>query len=256
MTHLYEVTFSHFRIENGVAKAASGATRMRGVPSLEMLQMMMIFQDISPIQHFEAEPTMTILTRRGDRFLVRTDLHKLLFYNAAQVQQPARVLEAASILLEIEDQKYELRAEINARFVAAAEEKARRLAQWREQPWAHFGALLASVVACLAAWAYRPSDPEPRTEWVETPARILALRQSLMGSYTTGNGGPGEHGITLLPTGEMRFLQLGGTPPAQLRSTYRLGMRDHQLHLLAPGMPAIRVAPEGLRMGDLVFTKR
>ncbi len=261
----FEVTLEYFMIKEGVARAAPGSTRLGQKGPLELLQILMTFQDISPIQSFVAEPVVTITVKGGGRFMVRTDLHKLILSDIRRPQEPSQILEAASILLEIEDDKKRLRQKLEKQLNQAVSQEqlpvpvqdARKpllpdLGLSRAYPLLRLAAACLLLVASLKS-LHNPADDEPET--ISESAAMAQLSRPLIGTYATGSKRD-DYEIRVLSARELHFVQFGYTPGRQLRAQYRLGRLDGRLCLWVPGFQPLFPEKDSLRMGTLVFRRQ
>ena len=262
----YDVTFTLFVIEDGVAKACPGTASAGRIDGLELLQILMIFQDISPLQSFVGEPLISISVRGGGRYTVKTDLHKLILYDTRQMQVPGRVLEAASILIEIEDEVRFVRKKVEASLNQAAVHHRQDLQYAAghpdEQPVAPTSAanwLLLGGAALLVAFAVLVHanlvPAHTVSEPLVDPQEQALQRHMLQGTYLSGLRS-GDYGIVVDTEGRMDFLELGTLPPRRYRVRYELARINGQLCLLADGHEPVWAERGTLRMGTLRFQKQ
>ena len=259
----YEICLTHFVIEEGRALAAPGSTTLNNMGSLEVLQILMIFQDISPVQNFAGEPTIIISSRRGDRHLVRTDLNKLILSDPRAPLAPSRVLEAASILLEIEDQTGRVRKQIEANLTDAAQAHREEQTQVAGEPAQRIKAppsFIATTI-CLAIFgvALLSGDKTPvpvgPDELITSPQEVLRLTRPLIGTYVTGVE-RGDYAITLYQSGKIQFLELGDYPPSERTTYFTLGYSNKRLCIATSDFQLIIAGKDKLTMGNLVFTRQ
>jgi len=262
----FEVTLEYFVIKDGVARAAPGSMRLGRKGPLELLQILMTFEDMNPIQGFVGEPVITLTaTKGGSRYLVRTDLHKLILSDARRPMEPSHVLEAASLLLEIEDSQKRLRQQLDRQLSLAAslaEETAEKESARRSPPYWQglsraFPLLRLAGASLLFAWALQsilnPVTKEP--VWIGAEGGLPSLQQARQGTYATGTL-RGDHELLILPTGELQFTQLGYTPVRQARTPYRLGRLEGALCLWTEDFQPVFPEQGTLRMGTLVFRRQ
>lgn len=261
----FEVTLEYFMIKEGIARAAPGSTRLGQKGPLELLQLLMTFQDISPIQSFVAEPVVTITVKGGGRFMVRTDLHKLILSDMRRPQDPSQILEAASILLEIEDDKKRLRQKLEKQLNQAASQEQQPvpvqsaprslipdLGLSRAYPLLRLAAACLLLIASLRSLHNPAGDvPEPISE----AAAMAQLSRPLLGTYATGSKRD-DYEIKVLSSKELHFVQYGYTPGRQVRAQYKLGRINGRLCLWVAGFQPIFPEKDSLQMGTLVFRRQ
>lgn len=262
----YDVTFTHFVIEDGVAKACAGTASAGRIDGLELLQILMIFQDISPLQSFVGEPLISISVRGGGRYTVKTDLHKLILYDTRQMQVPGRVLEAASILIEIEDEVRFVRKKVEASLNEAAVHHRQDLRHASEHAQEHAEAPTSAVhwlllggaglLLGLSVLVYANLVPATTVaEPLADPQEQALQQHMLQGTYLSGLRA-GDYGIVVDTEGRMDFLELGVLPPKRYRVRYELVRINGQLCLLSDGHEPVWVERGTLRMGTLRFQKQ
>jgi len=245
MKHQFDVTLQYFVINDGCAMAAPGAAMLGKLSSLELLQVLMIFQEMNPVQNFTAEPQIQIQVK-GGKFFVRTDLNRLLLYNSRKLHEPALVMEPQQIITEIDDSAAQERdallrklnkaggvATLSATSGSEAEKPVLPGSWLNPVPW------LSGLAICLAwgcvslarmEWGHA-SLPEPACTLISDRDQVLYRRDALAGLYVTGNT-PGHHAIVVLANGNIRFMQVNASgPSSEIRDDYEILSGDEGLYL-------------------------
>jgi len=256
MKQHFDITLQYFVINDGCAMAAPGSFPLGKLGSLEVLHVLMIFQEMNPVQNFTGEPQIQINVK-GEKYFVRTDLKRLMLYNSRKLHEPALVMEAQQIITEIDESALKERDALLKRLNKAGgvatltatsgeEEEAPRLqGVWITSiPW--LGALaVVLAVACLyfVRLELGPSDPfAPNCSPIENLEEVLYRREALSGLYMSGSN-PGQHVIILLSTGGLRLMQTNNAgAPSEIKDSYRILSGEDGLFLQTthPG-PLIQV---------------
>lgn len=245
MKHQFDVTLQYFVINDGYAMAAPGAAMLGKLSSLELLQVLMIFQEMNPVQNFTAEPQIQILVK-ADKYFVRTDLKRLLLYNSRKQHEPALVMEPQQIITEIDDSAAKERDALLRRLnkaggvatLSAASgteaEKPAVSAAWRTAvPWLS-GLALVLAWGCVSLarleWGHA-SLSEPACTSISDREQVLFRRDAMAGLYVTGST-PGHHAIVLQANGNVRFMQVNASgPSSEIRDYYEILSGDDGLYL-------------------------
>jgi hypothetical protein len=245
MKHQFDVTLQHFEVTDGYAVAASGSVVLGKLNSLELLQVLMIFQETNPVQSFEAEPQVLILVK-GEKYFVRTDLNRLMLYNSRKLHEPALVRDAQQIIMEIDDSAAKEREALLRRLNKAGgvatlsansgipEEQEKQGGVWKTSiPWLALVAL-ALGGACVY---YLQLELSPATQAaasctpIKDGAEIIYRRDALAGLYLSGTN-PGHHAIVLMSSGKIRFLQMNTSgPTSEIRDEFEMLSGDEGLYL-------------------------
>jgi hypothetical protein len=189
------------------------------------------FCEIDPVGNATADPEIRVQVRR-ESYLIHTSQKKLILYDAVNRDAPGQMLNVEQVM-----------AELDGTAIAA-----RTAALWVEPPTGpDAGAVLEPVTSPASA---RPSMPRvlvlaavvcalvgahvylrlsSRADDTPVGFRRMAaaeaggLRASLVGVYLTGTQ-PGQHGIVVAATGEVRLFELRAVDaPRLVHATGELG---------------------------------
>jgi len=272
MKQPFDVTLQYFVINDGCAMAAPGAVPLGKLSSLEVLQVLMIFQEMSPVQSFTGEPQIQILVK-GEKYLVRTDLNRLMLYNSRKLHEPALVMEAQQIITEIDESALKERDALLRRLnkaggvatltATSGEEEDMPALQgvWTTSiPW--LGALAVALILACVHFVRLELAPSAQVEVKCSPIvsveEILYRREALAGLYLSGNN-PGQHVIILLSSGGLRLMQVNGTGgPSELKDTYQILSGDEGMFLQTtqPGPLIQVVSKETLSYGGETYRRK
>lgn len=223
------------------------------------------FCEIDPIENAAGDTEIRVQVRH-ESYLIRTEQKRLILYDARNRELPGQIFTLEQVMTELDGTAAAARHEAiqTARPEAGTGESAApgpvvapaappntlRLAGLVVTA----GILLGAIVWLAAPF---PADGAPPGFTAVEPGERAGLETSLTGVYLTGNE-PGQHGIVLGGTGELKLFELGVVEaPRVIHVSYELGRVEAKL-CLATDQPGglIEVQADGnLLYGGEVYQR-
>ncbi|HUL51992.1 MAG TPA: hypothetical protein VLT83_01155 [Opitutaceae bacterium] len=212
MTPTYQVTLVNLAADARSAAVAWDKIERPGVSDEEMRRLLENFCAIDAVENAAADPEIRVQVRR-ESYLIRSGQGKLVLYDVLNRDLPGRSLAVAEVMAELDGSAIAARTVppmVPAEAGLADEEPAVSPPAARLNPRR---VIALAVAACVLGgahfWWRIPSGAE------ETPAALQRMdaaeaarvRATLAGVYMTGTQ-PGEHGIVLTDTEEVRLFEL------------------------------------------------
>ncbi|WP_414660802.1 hypothetical protein [Horticoccus sp. 23ND18S-11] len=236
---MIRTTFENFDPDTGRASLDIGERRLGELEKARVVEWLVRFRSVDPIENVEAEPRIVLETRRQKRF-VTTGIGRLYVHDPRNRLAPMIVMTPEEIIGEIDGSTALERSRLLA-------ERCRRLVASRvflpkppppDTPQRTRFQVALSVVALLLAtyclypyFTIRAASPTAY-EAITDPKLIESYSQELAGVYLTGNQ-PGHHGITIGVAGTLTLFQLNDrAEPSLLRDRYQFVRVDGQICLL------------------------
>jgi len=212
---MYKVTLINLAADARSAAADLEKIERREVPDEEMRNLLRDFREIDAVENAVADPEIRVEVRR-ESYLIRTGQKKLILYDVLNREAPGQMLTVEQVMAELDGTAIATRtapllvqppAESGA---GAAPEPAVSPPAARPSTTRLIamvtvaGALLgAHILLRLSSGA----DETPVAFSRMDAAEAAGLQASLVGVYMTGTQ-PGQHGIVLTTTGELRLFEL------------------------------------------------
>lgn len=200
-------------------------------------ELLLNFCELDPIDNALSEAEIRIQSKR-ESYCIRTERKRLILYDVHHRDQPGQILTVDEALTELDGSATLARHQsiLVARAAALITPVAPVELPLAAEPAAGASALgrlgvaaglLLGLMIYLAAPALRP-DSGPGFIPVAT-AELAALQTALTGVYLTGNE-PGQHGIVVDRSGELKLFELGAVAaPRVIHPLAVLGRHNAQL---------------------------
>lgn len=225
---MYDVTLINLTADARSAAVDANRVDFRALPAERLRELLQNFAALDAIENASADPEVRVQTH-GRSFLVHSARGKLILQDVLNRDVATQSMTAEEAMSEIDGSAAvarAMRAQTAVPWVVPAEEivtspaprqRARRIA------------LVAVATLLLAALvALRLDRGEGRAFPGFTPLaenEAAAIRATLAGVYLTGTE-PGDHGISIFDTGEVRLFQFrAGDTPGLVYADAKLGRR-------------------------------
>lgn len=197
------------------------------------------FSEIDPIENSAADTEIRVQVRH-ESYLIRTEQKKLILYDTRNRELPGQIFTLEQVMTELDGTAAAARnqaiqparteagtGEIAARMVVVAPAESPNMP--RLAGLVVTAGLLLGAIIWLAAPS--PADGAPAGFTAAESGERAGLETSLTGVYLTGNE-PGQHGIVLGGTGELKLFELGVVEaPRIIHVSYELGRVEAKLCL-------------------------
>lgn len=226
---------------------------LRAMGAGDLAVLLRNFCGVDPVENTAADAEIRVQVR-NESYLIRTELGKLILYDAHRRNLPAQNFTVEQALAELDGTTAARRTQ--AILAARAEAELVRAAPVlpeRAPPASHrprLIALTATAFVLLAASVYLAGpfggDSRPEGFVRVAAAERAGLEAKLTGVYLTGNE-PGQHGIVVTGPGELKLFELGAVDaPRVVYAAYQLGRVGPTL-CLATDQPGgvVEVTAEG-----------
>lgn len=236
---MIRATFENFDPANGRASLEIGERRFGELEKTRIVELLVRFRAVDPIENVEAEPRLILETRRQKR-VVTTGIGRLYVHDPRNQLAQMVVLTPEEIIGEIDGSAALERSRLMA-------ERCRKLLASRvflpkppppDSPQrTRFQIALSVIALLLATYCLYPHFATQREvpmayEAITDPKLIESYSQELAGVYMTGNQ-PGHHGITVGVAGTLTLFQLNDrAEPSLLRDRYRFVRVDGQICII------------------------
>ena len=223
------------------------------------------FCEIDPIENATGDTEIRVQVRH-ESYLIRTEQKKLILYDTRHRELPGQIFTLEQVMTELDGTAaaarnqaiLTTRTEAGTGEIAAAGPVGAPVAPPNTLRLAGLvftaGLLLGAIIWLAAPF---PADGVPTGFTVVEPGERAGLETSLRGVYLTGNE-PGQHGIVLGGTGELKLFELGVVEaPRVIHVSYTPGRVEAKL-CLATDQPGglIEVQPDGnLLYGGEVYQR-
>lgn len=236
---MIRTTFENFDPNTGRASVEIGERRLGELENATLVELLVAFRSVDPIENVEAEPRVILETRRQKR-IVTTGIGRLYVHDPRNGLAPMVVMTPQEIIGEIDGST----ALERSRLVAERCRKALASRVFLPKPpppdspqRTRFQIALSVVALLLASYCLYPyftsRAPSPLAyEAIADPKLIESYSQELAGVYLTGSQ-PGHHGITIGVAGTLTLFQLNDrAEPSLLRDRYHFVRVDGQICLI------------------------
>jgi len=235
---MIRTTFENFDPDTGKASLEIGERRLGELEKARLVELLVRFRSVDPIENVEAEPRISLETRRQKR-IVTTGIGRLYVHDPRNRLAPMVVMTPEEIIGEIDGSTALERSRLLA-------ERCRKLIASRvflpkppppDSPQrTRFQIALSLIALLLATYCLYPYFTSHREspmayEAITDPKLIESYSQELAGVYLTGSQ-PGHHGITIGVAGTLTLFQLNDrAEPSLLRDRYQFVRVDGQICL-------------------------
>lgn len=213
---MYNVTLINLDPDARSAGADWEKIERRGISAGDVRALLRNFCELDPVENATAEPEIRVQAP-DQSVLVRMGNRKLMVYDMHNRENPAHVLTLDEVMAELDGtaaaardaaQLAKAMANAAAAVPAASPVPVRPPAPRASLPRMIALALGAAILAGILIWLRVASTVDVRPAgFTRIPAAEAAeLQRSLSGVYVTGTQ-PGQHGIVLTPTGELRLFE-------------------------------------------------
>lgn len=227
---MYDVTLINLAADARSAAADLEPVERRGMPAGEMQRLLQDFCAIDALENATADPEIRIRVRH-ESYLIRHGQRKLIFYDANDREAPGQLLTVEEVMAELDGTARAARTAAPFEFAEASRPAAMDLAPVEIRPaarpsTARMIALVAVNCALVAThiwWRLPPGTGETPAFRRMDAAEVAGLPAKMAGVYLTGTQ-PGQHGVALTSTGELRLFELRGVDaPRVVHATFQLG---------------------------------
>lgn len=226
---MYHVTLVNLTADAQSAAIAQERIERTDVSDEDLRRLLQNFCGIDAVENATADPEIRVQVRQ-ESYLIRTGQGKLVCYDVLHRELPGRSLTLAEVMAELDGTAAAALAKL---LVAPAETGPGAALEPSVSPPAARSnprrlIALAAVACALGAghvWLRLPSGADETPVAFESmdAADAAGLRAKLAGVYMTGTQ-PGQHGIVLTATGELRLFELRAVEaPRVVDATAQLG---------------------------------
>ena len=209
MTSMYKVTLVNLSPDARFAEVSSGRIERRNVSAGELKELLGNFGTIDRVEAAAAEPEIRVQSDWAS-WLVSAGPKELILYDALNREVPGHGVTVEEAMAEIDGTASAARVERLTAVPFVVRETVEPLAPLPQSSRRRVRLMLAGVAAlvvCIAALRLlRARDERPsgflRLAGAEAGERLAALA----GVYLAGTQ-PGQHGLVLAPTGEVRLFE-------------------------------------------------
>ncbi len=211
---MYRVTLIHLSPDAGSTGAESRVDHGK-MSGGELREMLVNFCAIDEVEHATIEPEIRVQVR-DESYVLRAGHKNLVLYDVLDRAAPGQVVSVDEAMAELDGtaraartalpwQKLQAEARAAVPVVVPVSPRAvlgRRIALG-------VAALVLIAAAAFAHWWWEPDVAELAGSAIP-PEEMTAVQDSVAGVYLTGNE-PGDHGLVIMPTGELRLFEFRGT---------------------------------------------
>ena len=239
----------HLTLINLSADARTAAVAMVPIvrPRLspeELKVLLENFSELDSVQNVTADPEIRVQSRQ-ETYLIRTGQKKMFLYDVLNRASPAQVLTVPQVLAELDGTAAAGRTVAPFMFSRPTEPDTDLLATGPARPAGTelkslvVLALIAGVLWAGLAYLRSVDGTLPALSPIDA-GELTALRSSLAGVYMTGTQ-PGQHGIAIADTGELKIFQLNALEaPSMIYDTWEAGRVAGKL-VLSTNQPGGRI---------------
>ena len=240
---MYNVTLVNLDADARSAAVVWEKIERPEVPDEELRRLLQNFCEVDAVENAAADPEIRVQVRQ-EKYLIRTGQGKLVLYDVLKRDLPARSLAVAEVMAELDGSAIAaltippmvpVEAGLGVDLEPAAAAPTARSSPLR--------LIALAAVACALAGGHillRPSsgaEAAPVALNRMDTAEAAGVQATLAGVYMTGTQ-PGQHGIVLTATGELRLFELAAVDaPRVIHATGDLGRVGPTL-CLATDQPA------------------
>ena len=212
---MYNLTLINLSADARTAAINEGGNiELKGVSAVDLRALLETFCEIDAVQNVTADPEIRIKTRH-ETYLVRTGQGKLFLYDVLDREAPAQVLTPEQTIAELDGSAMAERTVAPFMMAGMASYAAREpepIAAPRDAlnlPRVIVMAVIALGLGGAIIYLRGPDGVDHASMHFAPPepAEQDALWSSLAGVYMTG-AQPGQHGIVLTTTGELKFFEV------------------------------------------------
>lgn len=235
---MYNVTLVNLAAD-ARAVATHAHHELRDAKPDDLRALLANFSEIDPIENSAADTEIRVKVRH-ESYLIRTEQKKFILYDTRNRELPGQIFTLEQVMTELDGTAAAARnqaiqparpeagtGEIAARMVVVAP------AESPNRPRLAGLVVTAGLLLGAIIWLAAPSPADGALAGftaVESGERT-GLEHSLTGVYLTGNE-PGQHGIVLGGTGELKLFELGVVEaPRVIYVDYELGRVEANLCL-------------------------
>jgi len=233
---MYNLTLVNLAVDaRSVVASAQILQRNLGPAALRTL--LLNFCELDPVENALNEAEIRVQAKQ-ENYRIRTERKHLILYDVSRRDQPAQILTVEEALTELDGTATTARHQsiLTARAAAMTTSAAPVELPLKAGPAASASALgrlgaAASLLLGLIIYLAAPAlPPDPVLGFVPVAApELAALQAALTGVYLTGNE-PGQHGIVVNQSGELKLFELGAVAaPRVVHALAVLGRRQAQL---------------------------
>jgi hypothetical protein len=225
---MYNVTLIHLAPDATSAATEWETVEQSGLGQEEMRQLLENFNASDPVENAAADPEIRVAVR-NERYFIRHGQKNLLLYDALNREIPGQIFSVDEVMAELDGTAIAARTQVPFLFAESDLPDEPAVLAAPPQPPANparLAAMIAIIVTLSGAlvWLRWPIGTDAAGNFTRLNAGEIAdLQATAAGVYMTGNQ-PGDHGIALTTTGELRLFELRGSePPGVVNPSFEWG---------------------------------